>query len=647
MVMAWAALACLCGPGLDSAQADTDIQWTWMKGASVVSQSGVYTSPSPSVCTPGARQKAVSWTDSSGTAWVFGGTGWDSAGNRGCLSDLWKHNPTSGNWTWVSGANTIGQPGDYGIPKMPASSNIPGARYQAASWTDASGLFWLFGGYGLDSAGIGEGYLNDLWKFDPVTGYWTWIKGASAINPSGTYGALRTPASANTPGGRGYAASWTDSSGALWLFGGYGYDGTGTVHRLNDLWRFDPVTEQWAWMKGSSTVDKPGVYNVAGAPETNTPGARLDTASWNDLSGNLWLFGGYGYDSTGSAGYLNDLWKYDPVTGNWTWMKGNSIIGSGGSYGVQGTEASSNNPGARNGAVSWADTSGNLWLFGGSYLYDLFTLGFFNDLRKFDTLSGNWTWMKGEKTIDQFGTYGTLGTPAAKNTPGARFRGITWANAGALWLFGGNGRDSAGNVGDLNDLWRMDVPDKVPPTGAIVINNNQSVTNNPNTTLSLAWSDGIGSGVVRMKFSNDSVTWSAWEPLAATKAWTLSAGDGYKTVRAMFRDKAGNNSLVHSDYIRLDTVPPTGSIIINGGASSTKKRTVSLGLTWSDGTGSGVTRMRFSMDGATWSYWEPQYTPKPYTLPAVPGHYTVRVTFRDAGGNISERYSDYIRLDAP
>jgi hypothetical protein len=33
-------------------------------------------------------------------------------------------------------------------------------------------------------------------------------------------------------------------------------------------------------------------------------------SSWIDSSGNLWLFGGYGYDSTGALGYLNDMWHW-------------------------------------------------------------------------------------------------------------------------------------------------------------------------------------------------------------------------------------------------------------------------------------------------------------------------------------------------
>jgi hypothetical protein len=35
---------------------------------------------------------------------------------------------------------------------------------------------------------------------------------------------------------------------------------------------------------------------------------------WTDKYGNLWLFGGAGYDSVsgGSFAYLNNLWEYKP-----------------------------------------------------------------------------------------------------------------------------------------------------------------------------------------------------------------------------------------------------------------------------------------------------------------------------------------------
>ncbi len=96
----------------------------------------------------------------------------------------------SGDWTWVSGGNLINQTGVYTAP----SGNVPGGRSGSVSWIDASGNFWLFGGYGIDSTGSG-GWLNDLWKFDGAN--WTWVSGSNLINQAGVYSAP----SGNVPGG--------------------------------------------------------------------------------------------------------------------------------------------------------------------------------------------------------------------------------------------------------------------------------------------------------------------------------------------------------------------------------------------------------------------------------------------------------------
>jgi len=58
-----------------------------------------------------------------------------------------------------------------------SGTTAPGGRQHATLWADASGNIWLFGGFGLDSAGTGspEGaILNDLWKFNTSTKLWTW-----------------------------------------------------------------------------------------------------------------------------------------------------------------------------------------------------------------------------------------------------------------------------------------------------------------------------------------------------------------------------------------------------------------------------------------------------------------------------------------
>ena len=207
--------------------------------------------------------------------------------------------------------------------------------------------------------------------------------------------------------------------------------------------------------------------------------------------------------------------------------------------------------------------------------------------------------------------------------------------------------DASGHTGDSNIFNVVSTADVTPPTGAVVINGNHTATKTPNVALSLTWDDGVGgSGVTRMRFSNDGSTWTAWEALVKTRAFTLPVGDGYKTVRVQYLDKAGNRSAVYSDYIRLDTVPPIGGIIINKGDATTTTQAVTLGLTWAD-TGSGVTRMRFSDNGSTWTAWESQKASRAHTLPAGLGYHTVRVQFSDAAENYSPVYNDYIKLVVP
>jgi gliding motility-associated-like protein len=67
-----------------------------------------------------------------------------------------------------------------------------------------------------------------------------------------------------------------------------------------------------------------------------------------------------------------------------------------------------------------------------------------------------WTWIDGSKGTDAHGNYGTLGAPAASNTPGSRMGACTWKDKqGNLWLFGGRGLGESSS-GLLSDLWKYD-----------------------------------------------------------------------------------------------------------------------------------------------------------------------------------------------
>ena len=305
---------------------------------------------------------------------------------------------------------------------------------------------------------------------------WTWMGGDETAGiHAGVYGTREVPALANTPGTRSGASSWTDRNGDLWLFGGRGYDAVGNGGDLNDLWEFDPPTQEWRWMGGSATVPvanegSRGVYGKLGvAAADNVPGGRVGASSWTDKEGNLWLFGGAGYDSNGGMygnGLLNDLWKFDPATNEWTWMSGSSTVpvpygARSGIYGTLGVPAAGNVPGGRQLAVAWVGRGGNLWLFGGEGPDSKGNYADLNDLWKFDPTTKEWTWISGSDVVTSQagppGVYGKRQVPAPENVPGGRDSSVGWVDGiGNLWLFGGWGRDSGADSGDLNDLWEFD-----------------------------------------------------------------------------------------------------------------------------------------------------------------------------------------------
>jgi N-acetylneuraminic acid mutarotase len=364
----------------------THEEWTWISGSNWGNQPGHFgTKGVPDAANvPGARAGSAEWTDADGCLWLFGGDGFDANGTFGYMSDLWKFDSLEGVWTWVSGPELSRRPASYGTKGIPDPSNMPGARTGLSSWVDAEGNFWLFGGWGVDS--VPEelvGYCNDLWKFDLKTLCWTWMSGSKVCGQAGSYGDRGSSAPANVPGSRQWSLTWTDPDGRLWLFGGQGYDATGTAGALNDLWRFDPRTLEWTWVAGSDLRGQAGTYGQKRvASPSNHPGARSLAVSWTDPQGMFWLFGGVGSAANGLGGRLNDLWKYNPQSGEWTWISGDSVPNLWGSYGIRHIWCIGNVPPSRYAAVSWTDLAGNLWLFGGFGQFFEIT-GMFNDLWRY------------------------------------------------------------------------------------------------------------------------------------------------------------------------------------------------------------------------------------------------------------------------
>jgi N-acetylneuraminic acid mutarotase len=573
------------------AQTGNTIEWTWVSGDSIDTEcniGGCVTIPGvwgtlgvPAAANdPGSRISALSWTDSKGNLWLFGGGGGISSVEAyvgGYLDDLWEYNPSTQQWAWMAGTSGGGDnfyavAGVYGTMGTPAAGNTPGGRTFSVNWTDGNGNLWLFGGATFDTGGQPE-TLNDLWEFNPSTSLWAWMGGSNTPNPSGVYGTLGMPAAGNIPGGRSGSVAWTDKSGNLWVLGGCTGTESGGAYLpntaniggyLNDLWEFEPSSNEWAWMGGSNTVNPSGSYGTLGtAAAGNIPGGRTGSVSWTDGSGNFWLFGGQGIDSAGNTGLLNDLWKFNPSSNEWTWMGGSNAANSTGAYGTLGTPAAGNIPGGRGSSVTWTDGSGNFWLFGGQGIDSAGNTGYLNDLWEFDPSSNGWTWTGGYNTVNQFGEYGTMGTPAAANIPGARAFATSWTLPGGnFWFYGGGGLGAYvspasfdSGYGLPDDLWHGQLSTVTYPTAATpafsVAGGTYSATQN--VTLS----DATAGSTIYFTTDGSTPTTSSTVASFANNPIVIDAAESPMTVKSI---AAANNYLTSAVASATYTIviPPPG-----------------------------------------------------------------------------------------
>ncbi|MEO6831339.1 MAG: kelch repeat-containing protein, partial [Chitinophagaceae bacterium] len=421
-------------PNLAQSQGGT---WTWMHGSNGTAPSnGDFGTKGVAAATnePPARYQACFWTDTAGNFWVFGGVIPSGQGN-----DLWKYDVATNMWTWMNGPDVISSPnaaGVFGTKGVPSANNYPSARgYGANCWTDNNDDLWLYGG---------NGGFDDLWKYNIASNQWTWVHGNN-IGTTPVYGTLGVAAAANTPGATAEVKSaWVDASNDLWMFGGQ----TGA----NVLWKYDIASDQWTWVKGSTTLSA-GSYGTLGVESaTNEPPGRYSYTRWKDANDNLYLFAGRDLSANKN---LNDVWRYRPSTNQWTWVAGTNIGDDSGKYPpskckfydnyvppsrYENQTTFSNNPCAK-----------AFWTFGGFSSYSVR-----NDLWLFEIDSFKWSWISGSDSLGPAGNYGTLGVPAATNMPSGKAGQSMWLDKkNNLWVFGGFMGSNSG-LKLSNDLWRFE-----------------------------------------------------------------------------------------------------------------------------------------------------------------------------------------------
>jgi len=298
----------------------------------------------------------------------------------------------------------------------------------------------------------------------------------------------------------------------------------------------------------------------------------------------------------------------------------------------------------------WSNGTQSLSITNGTVHYGSNTWGYDHDTAR---------WSRGTTTqpLAHFSTSRTSGLPPLS----VWFIDMSIAGTSWNWDFGDGGgstersnyytfgtcgiftvKQTVSGDGATNSVEASVETDSAPPTGTITINNGNPATPSNSVALTLSATDNC-SEVVSLQLKNEGLPWSDWQDYTTTMNWTLTPGEGHRTVFARFRDVASHVSDEASDSICLDQTPPVGSITINSGAEETVSRSVMLTLPVSDTPYCGLlSRMKLSNDGMLWSPWEVHQTTKAWTL--TPGYEqkTVYAQFRDAAGNLSPQTSDSI-----
>jgi uncharacterized membrane protein YhfC len=171
-------------------------------------------------------------------------------------------------------------------------------------------------------------------------------------------------------------------------------------------------------------------------------------------------------------------------------------------------------------------------------------------------------------------------------------------------------------------------------SGTMRLNSGAAYANTTSVTI-----DSAVTGATQMRFRDSGGTWSSWESYAASRSWTLPAGDGTKTIEAEYRDAVGH-VLGLSDDIFLDTTAPTTTA--SGTDANWHKTPVTVTLAASDSGGSGMSgglaKTQYKLDAGAWT------TGTKLTV-STNGIHTVSYRSTDAAGNVETAKSFTVRID--
>lgn len=195
-------------------------------------------------------------------------------------------------------------------------------------------------------------------------------------------------------------------------------------------------------------------------------------------------------------------------------------------------------------------------------------------------------------------------------------------------------------TGGLSETIQFQI-DKTPPTGTVIVNQGNQYTNSAAISVSVTPNVGVQDST----YIQYSVNGNPFTQIPYAPSFMLSIGAVNEDKILTFKlvDAAGNESPEYQRTITLDTVAPSGIVVINNGNTHTMNREVTLNLTLGNGV-TDVVGVQYSSNNSNWTPDEAFSSTKSYTLPDGDGNKTVYVRLIDRAGNISV-IQDSIVLD--
>ncbi len=177
--------------------------------------------------------------------------------------------------------------------------------------------------------------------------------------------------------------------------------------------------------------------------------------------------------------------------------------------------------------------------------------------------------------------------------------------------------------------------------GSAISGNQHLYVNSASVTLCMTISN-----VESMRFSNtsDSGPWSSWIPYSSIYGWTISGGDGLRTIFAEFRTNAGTTTSSSCNITLDTTAPAVSSFQINSDDATANNTGATLTYSYAEAY---TLWAEYRNDSGLWSSSESLSSSpvtKSWALRAETGDRTVYVRLSDIAGNVSSEYSDSISL---